>query len=235
MIQQEMIQYQTLDSELNRIEKDLRKNDSFIKRKQFKALSQECEENLAKLDARAQDLKNQLAVARQTMEKITEVIEEHSKEIDTLEDVDELNYMNKQLNTQLAELANVDKDIKRIIREGEEIAKSFDEINAKLPKIVAAYKKANEDFTKATEEVKPRVTELKVKQTELKKVIEPSLFEMYKKVSEGGLRPVFVPLRDGSRCGGCQMDMPKAVVDAHMADKAYMRCESCGRIIYKED
>ena len=178
MIQQEMIQYQSLDGELNRIEKELRKNDAFVKRKQFKAMSQECEDNLAKLDARAQELKNQLAIAKATMEKITEVIEEHSKEIGALEDVDELNYMNKQLNTQLNELANVDKDIKRIIREGEEIAKSFDEINAKLPKLVVAYKKANEDFNKATEEVKPRVTELRGKQAELKKVIEPSLYDI---------------------------------------------------------
>ncbi|MCH5156446.1 MAG: hypothetical protein J1G02_01050 [Clostridiales bacterium] len=235
MIQQEMIQYQSLDGELNRIEKELKKNDSFIKRKQFKALSQECEENLAKLDAKAQELKNQLAAAKVTMEKITAVIEEHSKEIAALEDIDELNYMNKQLNVQLTDLSNVDKDIKRIIREGEEIAKSFDEINAKLPKIVVAYKKANEDFNKATEEVKPRVTELKLKQAELKKVIEPSLFEIYKKVSEGGLHPVFVPLRDGSRCGGCQMEMPKAVVDTQMAGKSYMRCEHCGRIIYKDE
>ena len=235
MIQQEMIQYQSLDGELNRIERDLRKNDSFIKRRQFKALSQECEDNLGKLDARAQDLKNQLAASKQAMERITEVIEEHSKEIAALEDIDELNYMNKQLNVQLTELANLDKDIKRIIREGEEIAKSFDEINAKLPKIIVAYKKANEDFNKATEEVKPRVTELRAKQAELKKVIDPSLYDIYKKISEGGLHPVFVPLRDGSRCGGCQMEMPKAVVDAQMAGKSYMRCESCGRIIYKED
>ena len=235
MIQQEMIQYQSLDGELNRIERDLRKNDSFIKRRQFKALSQECEDNLAKLDARAQDLKNQLAASKQAMERITEVIEEHSKEIAALEDIDELNYMNKQLNVQLTELANLDKDIKRIIREGEEIAKSFDDINAKLPKIIVAYKKANEDFNKATEEVKPRVTELRAKQAELKKVIDPSLYDIYKKISEGGLHPVFVPLRDGSRCGGCQMEMPKAVVDAQMAGKSYMRCESCGRIIYKED
>ena len=235
MIQQEMLEYQSLDSDLSRIERDLRKNDSFIKRKQYKTLSQECEENLAKLDARAQELKSQLAVAQQTMDKITEVIEEHSKEIGALEDVDELNYMNKQLNAQLAELANVDKEIKRIIREGEDIAKSFEELSAKRPKLLLAYKKANDDFNKATEEAKPRVTELKLKQAELKKVIDPSLFEIYKKVSEGGLRPVFVPLRDGNRCGGCQMEMPKAVVDAQMAGKSYMRCESCGRIIYKED
>ena len=235
MIQQEMLQYQSLDSELNRIEKELRKNDSFVKRKQYKALSQECEDNLMKLDAKAAELKNQLALSRQQMEKITAVIEEHAKEINDIEDVDELNYMNKKLNEQLELLSAVEKDIKRIIREGEEISKSFDDINVKLPKLVVAYKKANEDFNKATEEVKPRVTELRAKQAELKKVIDPSIFDVYKKASESGLRPVFVPLRDGARCGGCQMEMPKAVVDAQFSGKSFMRCEHCGRVIYKED
>ena len=235
MIQQEMLQYQSLDSELNRIERDLRKNDNFVKRKQYKALSQECEDNLGKLDARAADLRTQLAIARQSVEKITAEIEEHAKEIHDIEDVDELNYMNKKLNEQLDLLSSVDKEIKRILREGEEIAKSFDEINVKLPKIVAAYKKANEDFNKATDEVKPRVNELRQQQAELKKVIAPSLFDAYKKVSESGVRPVFVPLRDGVRCGGCQMEMPKAVVDAQFAGKSFVRCEHCGRVIYKED
>lgn len=235
MIQQEMLQYQSIDGELNRIERDLRKNDSLVKRKQYKALSQECEDNLGRLDAKAAELRSQLAQAKQSMETITREIEEHAKEINDIEDMDELNYMNKKLNEQVELLSAVERDIKRILREGEEIAKSFDDINVKLPKIVAAYKKANEDFNKATEEVKPRVNELRAKQIELKKVIDAQLFDIYKKVSDGGVRPVFVPLRDGSRCGGCQMEMPKAVVDAQFAGKSFMRCEHCGRVIYKED
>ena len=230
-----MLQYQSLDSELTRIERDLKKNDNFVKRKQYKALSQECEDNIGKLDAKANELRNQLATARQQMDKVTAAIEEHAKEIHDIEDVDELNYMNKKLNEQVEQLSAVEKEIKRILREGEEIAKSFDDINAKLPKLVAAYKKANEDFNKAAEEVKPRVTELRQQQAELKKVIDPQLYEIYNKVSAGGLRPVFVPLRDGTRCGGCQMEMPRAVVDAQFAGKSFIRCEHCGRVIYKED
>ena len=30
------------------------------------------------------------------------------------------------------------------------------------------------------------------------------------------------------------MEIPKAVVDAQLSNKDYMRCEHCGRIIYKE-
>lgn len=235
MIQQEMLQYQQLDGELNRIERDLKKNESFIKRRQYKALSQECEESIAKLDARAQDLRNQLALAQQSLQKITEVIEEHSREIDTLEDEDELNYMNKKLNEQLSELNNVEKEIKRILREGEEIAKAFEEASAKLPKLVAGYKHCDEEFNKATAEVKPRIAEIRQKQAELKSKIDPNLFEIYKKLADGGLQPVFVPLEGGTRCGGCRMEIPKAVIDAQFAKKNYMKCEHCGRIIFKQE
>ncbi len=235
MIQQEMLQYQSLDMELARIERDLRKNDNFVKRKQYKAMTQECEETIAKLDAKASDLRNQLAQAQQSVQKITDVIEEHSKEIDGLEDEDELNYLNKKLNEQIMELNSVEKEIRRILREGEEIVKSFDDANAKLPRLVAGYNKCNEEFNRAAAEVKPRVTEIRAQQAELKKAIDPSIFEIYKKIADGGLQPVFVALRDGTRCGGCQMEIPKAVADARFAGKNYMRCEHCGRIIYKKD
>ena len=235
MIQQEMLQYQSIDSELNRIEKELKKNESYVMFRQCKQKRAECEETLLKLDAKASELKSQLAQAKQSMDKITKEIEEHAKEIHDIEDVDELNYMSKKLNEQVELLAAVDKEIKRIIREGEEIAKSFDDISAKLPKLIAGMKKANDDFNKATEEAKPRVNELRQQQLELKKAIDPKLFETYRRVLESGHRPVFVPLRDGARCGGCQMEMPKAVVDAQFAGKNFIRCENCGRVIYKED
>ncbi len=235
MIQQEMLTYQQLDGELNRIERELKKNENFVKRRQYKAASQECEESIARLDARASELKIQLAQAQQTVQKITEVIEEHSKEIGNLQDVDELNYMNKKLNEQISELNNADKEIRRILREGEEIAQAFEEASAKLPRLVAGYRKSDEEFNKAAADVKPRVAEIRARQAELKKAIDENIFNIYKKVADGGLYPVFVPLEDGTRCGGCRMEMPKAAVDAQFAGKPYMRCEHCGRIIFKKE
>ncbi|MCM1534085.1 MAG: C4-type zinc ribbon domain-containing protein [Corallococcus sp.] len=235
MIQQEMLEYQSIDRELNRIEKELKKNEFFVRRKQYKSLHQSCEENMLKSESKATDLNGQLAQARQNMAAVKSALDEYCKEIVEVEDADELNYLTKKLNEELESLSAIEKDIKRISREGEEIVKTLEDINAKLPKIIALYAKCNEEFNKASEAQKPRVIELKTKQTELKKAIAPSLFEIYKKVSDGQIQPVFVPLRDGNRCGGCQMEMPKAIVDAQFANKDYMRCEHCGRIIYKAE
>ena len=141
--------------------------------------------------------------------------------------------MNRKLSEQLDQLSQVEKDIKRILHDGEELARMFEDINAKLPKIVAGYNKFNTEFAKATEEVKPKVTELKTKQAELKKAIDPDLFAVYKRISDGQIHPVFVPLRDECRCGGCQMEMPRSQVEAQLREKDYMVCEHCGRIIYK--
>lgn len=235
MIQQEMLEYQQIDRELNRIEKELRENEFFVKRKQYKAMHQTCEDNIARAETKANDFKAQLAVCRENMAKVTALIEEYYREIGDVEDLDELNYISKKLNEQLETLAAIEKEIKRISRDGDDTVKQVEEISAKLPQIIALYAKCTNEFNKATEAFKPRVAALKQKQAALRQAIKPDLFEIYKKVSEGQIQPVFVPLRDGVRCGGCQMEMPKAIVDAQFATKDYMRCEHCGRIIYKAE
>ncbi len=235
MIQQEMLEYQSIDRELNRIQAELRKNEFYQKGRQYKALKQNYEDSVARAETKANDLKTQLAVCRENMSKATAVIEEYYKELDDVEDLDELNYINRKLNEQLEVIAAIEKEIKRIARDGEETVKSIEDIAVKLPKIVSAIAQCNNEFNKAAEAQKPRVAELRQRQTALKQAIDPSVLEIYKKVSDGQIQPVFVPLKDGARCGGCQMEMPKAVVDAQFATKDYMRCEHCGRIIYKAE
>lgn len=234
MIQQEMLEYQKIDRELFRIEKDLRENENYVKFRQYKNMRQACEDNIARAENRTADLKSQLTALRENVAKITAQIEEYCRAFDEAEDSDELNYIGRKLNEQLDALAAVEKDAKRIQREGEDTVKSLDEINAKLPQVAALCVKFNNEFARVKEEQRPKVAELKQRQAALKQQIAPSLFDVYKKVSEGQVQPVFVPLRGGNRCGGCQMEMPKAIVDAQFANKDYMRCEHCGRIIYKE-
>ena len=235
MIQQEMLEYQKIDRELSRIEKDLRENESYLKLKQYKNMRQACEESITRAESKAADLKAALTACRETITKVTAQIEEYCHAMDDAQDVDELNYINKKLNEQLDILASAEKDVKRLQREGEEAVKSLEDITAKLPQVIALCVKFNNLFAQAKEAQRPIVAELRQKQAVLKAKIAPSLFEIYKKVSEGQIQPVFVALRDGTRCGGCQMEMPKAVVDAQFATKDYMRCEHCGRIIYKAE
>lgn len=235
MIQQEMLQYQAMDIELNRIERDLKKNESFVKRKEMKMALQKGEEQLTRLDQKTLELRNQLERANQSLTKLGEIIEEYNKQLPDIEDQDELNYLNKKLDSQLEQLAALEKDIKQILKDGEDMDKAFERLSkVQMPRLVSEYNKCNADFEKATLAVKPRVLELRKKQAELKNAIEPNLFDRYKKLAET-VHPVFVPLEDGNRCGGCRMDMPSAVVAAQMAEKGLMRCEHCGRIIYKKD
>lgn len=235
MIQQEMLEYQKIDRELTRIEKELRENENYVKFKQYRNMRQACEDNVARAESKAADLKTQLSSCRESIAKITAQIDEYCHAIDDAQDTDELNYINKKLNEQLELLTNVEKEVKRLQREGEETVKSLEDINEKLPKIISLCVKFNNEFAAAKEAQRPRVAELKQKQAALKQKISPSLFEIYKKISDGQIQPVFVALRDGTRCGGCQMEMPKAIVDAQFANKDYMRCEHCGRIIYKPE
>lgn len=234
-MQQEMLKYQTLDSELNRIERELRKNQYYIKRREVKAALQKGEEQLSRLDQKTIDMRNQLLLANQNLQKINAVIEEHTKEIADIEDRDELNYMSKKLDEQLSALLNMEREVKQLVREAEELDKTFENVSrVQIPRLVAEYNKCSVEFEKATAEVKPRVLELKKQQAELKPKIDPTLFERYSKLAEQ-VHPVFVPLEGDNRCGGCRMEMPTAQVTAKMAEKGYLVCEHCGRIIYKQN
>ncbi len=232
MISQEILEYQSLDGELTRIEKDLRKNENYVKSRKYKALWREIDESLSVLDARTADLHNQLVQAHQTVEKLSASVEEYSKEIENVQDDDELNYISKKLNAQMELLASAEKDVKRIVKEAEEIAKTFSENSAKIPKIVNAVSACDAEFKKATESVKPRVAEIKKRQLALQSQIDKTLLEGYLKKHEQ-VHPVFVPLKGENICGGCQMDMPLAVVTSGFEQKGYVVCEHCGRIIYK--
>lgn len=235
MIQQEMLDYQALDSELNKIERELRKNVFYVKRKQYKVALQQAEEQLARLEQKTIDLRNQLAQTTQNLQKVNEIIDEYIKEMSDIEDQDELNYLSKKLDSQLEILATSEKELKQILRDGEETNETFEKISkVQLPKLAVEYNKCSVGFDKATQEIKPRVLELKKRQAELRTHIDAHLFDVYKRVSEQ-VHPVFVPLQNGNRCGGCRMEMPTAQVGAQIAEKGYLTCEHCGRIVFKQD
>ena len=235
MIQQEMLNYQQMDIELNRIERDLRKNESFVKRKELKLALQKSEEQLSRLDQKSLELRSQLERATQTLTKLSESLEDHNKQLSDIEDQDELNYLSKKVDAQLEQLAALEREIKQVLKEGDEMDKTFERLSkVQMPRLAAEYSKCNADFEKATLEVKPRVLELRKQQAELKNAIAPDLFDRYKKLAET-VHPVFVPLENGNRCGGCRMEMPSAMVASKIAEKGLMRCEHCGRIIYNKD
>ena len=70
MIQQEMLKYQTLDIELNKIERELKKNRYFLKRKEVKAALQAGEDH--RPEARGEDqrapLSRRVRVEREVIE-----------------------------------------------------------------------------------------------------------------------------------------------------------------------
>ena len=77
MIQQEMLEYQKIDRELTRIEKELRENENYVKFKQYRSMRQACDDNIARAESKAADLKTQLSSCRESIAKITAQIDEY--------------------------------------------------------------------------------------------------------------------------------------------------------------
>lgn len=82
---------------------------------------------------------------------------------------------------------------------------------------------------KMEENLKPQLEEIDNQILDLEKKASKEDLEVYKKMLNDNIFPVFVSL-NGNRCGGCQMELPLSLVEK-LKLKGRLHCEECRRII----
>ena len=107
-------------------------------------------------------------------------------------------------------------------------------VKVKLPQILSQYRECNNKFNEIISTSQPVVDGLRTQLNQLEKVINPEIMEIYKKIRQQNIYPVFVLLEGKSRCGGCRMDLSGSAV-SRIDESGYIRCEHCGRIVYKAE
>lgn len=235
MLQSEMLKYQELDGQLRKMKNDLEKNEFRIRGKKLNALRQQTEDYMSQLDGKAIDLNNQVATLRKKYDDVVKHIEEYSKLADDIRDTDELNYLKKKINTQLDLLKSIEKELSDIASSAEKIFAEYAEtVKVKLPQILSQYRECNNKFNEIISTSQPVVDGLRTQLNQLEKVINPEIMEIYKKIRQQNIYPVFVLLEGKLRCGGCRMDLSGSAV-SRIDESGYIRCEHCGRIVYKAE
>ena len=94
----------------------------------------------------------------------------------------------------------------------------------------AKYEEFKKDKEQEYEKIKNRLAELQ-------KTVEPKVFEVYKQITAEGKYPAFVPAigDDASpACGACGMGL-SGTAKSDLKNQGYCRCETCRRIIFKQE
>lgn len=82
------------------------------------------------------------------------------------------------------------------------------------------------------EEIERRLANVGATRGALAATIEPALLRQYEQVRKARRGVGLVEIRDRSRCGGCNVQLPIHVVQKARRDVGVTRCPSCGRILW---
>lgn len=225
-----ILEYQTLDSELFKLEKSLRENADKKTASQMQNNAKIAQERSYKLDEKAKELqkeyynaKNQYAIQKKKMDEI------FAKDMDKLsnEEVDKLIKLQEKLSQNLSIL---ERSFAKLAENMNALLSDFNKTKNAFQMAKEQFALSKQKFDKAQNDAMPKKQELAKKLSALEKGIDNKIIEAYKKRRAENIFPVVVSLA-GNCCGGCRMELSVANL-SKLKEDGILTCEHCHRIIY---
>lgn len=227
---EKLLEYQKLDTELFRLQRDINKNESRKEAQSMVAVVKDAQAHIISLERLAKNLCDDVEKLKAVQNKGISLVEKYSKQTSQNLSEQELNDLKakiKQASKQLNELEN------RLLsneQKSKQVIMDFDNTKKKANIARARHQEAKAKFDEFYATKVPQIEELRQKMQALEKTIEPAMINKYKAMKQDGVFPVIVSLVD-NRCGGCRMELPKGAVDA-VKERGKLECPSCHRLIY---
>ena len=227
---QNILKYQNIERDLIKIENELHSSVERKKAQTAKSFLLESEENVGKIDRRAEELVNLFNKAKKSYEDNKLTIEDYEKTISTLKSEDEAAYLFKKVNQILESLKNIEREITAISKDIDDVAKAFGDFKVKYNHARKEYSNNKEKYDIIKNEKADSIKSVNTKLQELSKKIDPAIMEKYNKKRDDKIFPVLVPVRD-NMCGGCSMQISLKEMDK-LKTSNIIECENCHRLIY---
>lgn len=144
-------------------------------------------------------------------------------------DLDGLTSMMESTNSLASECAFMEQRMRELT---DKSTKLLNDYNLAMNQLKDTKKKVDtlkEMIAKMQENLKPQLDEIDKKIASLESKADKDAYELYKKMRNDNIFPVYVKL-NGNRCGGCQMELPLSFVEK-LRLKGQLPCEECRRII----
>lgn len=224
-----ILDYQKLDMEITKAEKDLNFNEHRKTANNMRSYVKDAQDRIINLDKQCENIINEynnILANYEKADKQLNFIESNKSKFSKEE--------KEKYVTQLDNIVKVLDGYERKLNEYQDkvndILKIFDETKKKVYVAKIKYKEANEKFLEVQKESLPEINSKKAKLKELEKVIKPQIISKYKSIKAEKKTPVFVP-ETNNCCSGCKCKIPTSKLEI-LKNNQILECESCHRIIY---
>lgn len=229
---QELLNYQEVDAELKKIENELSGSEERKKAVTAKKYLDSVEENVNKLDLKAEELLKQYQTLLEEQKVITGQKEEFETALSGIDNEVSGSYLTKKIDELILKIKQIAKDLNKLAEEMANVKKEYSQIKANTKAAqdqLAEFGKKYNDL-KASKQAERDALEEKLQ--ELAKKVDPELMEKYLKKRANKIYPIVYEVKT-EVCGACNMQLSMLELNK-LKNGEIIECDQCGRILYKK-
>ena len=226
-----ILEFQKLDAELIKLQREISNNPDKKNAQNMKSYILECGQKYVSLDREAKALTLELDKLKEVQAKGIALVEKYkNQDIENLSQ-EELVDLQSKMKQALKHLNELDNRLKVQSEKIKNVLHEYD--NNKKSASVARQKHADskQAFDEYYKQKEPVLNEIKEKMLKMQKELDSTELAKYKALRQDNIFPVYVPLVNGSRCGGCRMELPSNSIEK-INKLGKLECEQCRIIIY---
>ena len=234
---EQILEYQKLDREMYKLEKELRENPNKAKANKMHETMKNAQERSVKLEERAGAILVEIDKVKSQIKIQQDKMNEFSAK--------DLSSMSKQEIEKMSELkTKLAQNLQILEKNLTALAENVNSVLADFNKTIKTFNLSKEEFAKCKSDYDNDVKVIEGKKKDIAsklniiaKEIDSSIMEAYSKRRRENIFPVVVPLMEQGKgsyfCGGCRTQLSIASLNK-IDNEGVVNCDHCRRLIYKQ-
>lgn len=227
--------YQQADMTVDRYEREIRKSPNrqrLVKHRDFLLQQQDAmrriEADIEMMGERMDSIRADVIRLEEELKDLQETLAEEEPE--TIEIARKsLSYAQKLVSG----INRCEQELTKIRKDAETRDRQQHEVRVRAAKSRAEFDALKKVYDVEYKDQSAELAKLRAVATKAAESIPEALMEKYKQIKQHSVPPI-AKLLDGNRCGGCNMNLPQAVLRSIRMGEKSVECENCGRIVLVE-
>ena len=224
-------QYQQVDMELDRYEKEMRSNSNRKELLKHRDFLLEQQNVLKKIENDVDIMADRMEALADEITRLNGSVTEAAAnfEANRPQDLEEAKKQIASIQKLIATISRYEAELAKMRKDSEARDRQQREVRVRAAKARAEFDRIKVIYDEEYKAASVKLEELKKKVAKEGEGIDPALLEKYKAIKRHAAQPI-TKLHD-DRCGGCNMQLSAADKDKVRSGVPYVECENCGRII----
>lgn len=224
-------QYQQVDMELDRYEREMRENSNRKELLKHRDFLLEQQGVLKKIEADVEIMSDRMEALADEIERLNGSVAEASAhfEAERPADIEEAKKQVAAMQKLISTISRYESELAKMRKDSEARDRQQREVRVRAAKARAEFDRIKLIYDEEYKTAAVKLEELKRKVAKEAQGIDKDLLEKYKAIKRHSSPPI-TRIHD-DRCGGCNMQLPAADMNKIRTGAPYVECENCGRII----